>query len=577
MKKTYLLLTFLMLYSFILLNAQNNINSQRVDYFLPQQQNNTEFLPIAANITLSNINNDTYTLNLLKGKYVVVYFWASWSNASVVELQKVQKLYEKFKKATFKNSEGFEMFTVSIDSQDKAWKQICKDKNFNWKYNLNDKDGLLSSNLAKYGRTQIPAIYLIHPNGKLIDQNIDISEIDNYLTKEALLNYDKNIAFVKANQNDNIYAMQAAFKVTLGDYKGYDNNRFNQLTKYGQLLTENTPENYTQISLGHYKDISNANICLQHVKAEGFSNAYIAHDNVPLSKAVSALQQNNNQTPIVLTSYNNSNTAAANYNQYVSAPVNFANNYTTSNTNSEQIYRVIVGKFGNFSLSPDHDRLMAMNGSIEEQTDGYDLVTIGNFTQEQAMQMCNQLRSVYPEVDMIKVVNPGSTASYTATYSKGVENWASTKPIANSSPTMAKNDIYTPTPKFESIQATSPKIQQVNQINSNNSPNYQYQIPLAQPQNSKPISSNPDIYYNNPKETQNKIEVKRMPKTSKGKRLQKLIDKYNKQLERAEGWDKENELVNSYLNDKPSYQTKKSKQASVATDSGNYNYEGNPY
>ncbi len=74
-------------------------------------------------IKLPTAKGDSITLASLKGKVILLDFWASWCGPCRSSNKKLVKLYEKYK------SQGFEIFGVSLDEEKKDWeKAIAKDK-----------------------------------------------------------------------------------------------------------------------------------------------------------------------------------------------------------------------------------------------------------------------------------------------------------------------------------------------------------------------------------------------------------------------------------------------------------------
>lgn len=71
-------------------------------------------------------NDNLISLSSLKGKYVIVYFWASWCGPCRKSIPKLKELYTEFK------SKGLEIISVSIDTDDDAWRKAMTEENMPW-------------------------------------------------------------------------------------------------------------------------------------------------------------------------------------------------------------------------------------------------------------------------------------------------------------------------------------------------------------------------------------------------------------------------------------------------------------
>lgn len=120
----------------------------------------------APNIALPNPNGKTMSLAALRGKYVLIDFWASWCGPCRKENPNVVALYDKYK------SKNFEIFSVSLDQDANAWKRAIESDNLKWSYHVSDLKQWDSSVIPLYGIQSIPYTVLIDPKGKIIAINL---------------------------------------------------------------------------------------------------------------------------------------------------------------------------------------------------------------------------------------------------------------------------------------------------------------------------------------------------------------------------------------------------------------------
>lgn len=126
----------------------------------------------APEIVLPGLEEETLRLSDLRGKLVLVDFWAAWCNPCRRENPELVKLYSKYNNDSFTKGEGFEIFSVSLDRDESAWKQAVKDDKLNWPCQAGDMKGAGTKPALDYGIQMIPSNFLLDQHGVIIATNL---------------------------------------------------------------------------------------------------------------------------------------------------------------------------------------------------------------------------------------------------------------------------------------------------------------------------------------------------------------------------------------------------------------------
>ena len=128
--------------------------------------------------TIADIKGDSITLSSLKGKVLLLDFWASWCGPCRFANKDLVKLYKKYK------DKGFEILSVSLDDETKDWeKAVAKDK-ITWIQGI-DRGGLDALAATKWQVDAIPSSFVVNQNGDVVAINLDKRELEKKI-KELL-------------------------------------------------------------------------------------------------------------------------------------------------------------------------------------------------------------------------------------------------------------------------------------------------------------------------------------------------------------------------------------------------------
>lgn len=136
---------------------------------------------MAPEISLADANGNIYSLSSLKGKIVLVDFWASWCGPCRKENPNLVRTYEKFHNARFQNAREFTIYSVSLDDNIDKWQNAIQKDDLKWDYHVSDLMRWDSPAAATYGVESIPSNFLLDETGKVIAINLRGKELDNAL------------------------------------------------------------------------------------------------------------------------------------------------------------------------------------------------------------------------------------------------------------------------------------------------------------------------------------------------------------------------------------------------------------
>lgn len=128
----------------------------------------------AFEIALPSLKGDTLKLSSLKGKVVLLDFWASWCGPCRSANKDMAKVYSRFK------DKGFEIFSVSLDDNIKAWEKAVEKDKITW-LQVNDSGGWQAKTAAQWNIFALPTTYLVGKDGKLLAMDLSDKQLEKVL------------------------------------------------------------------------------------------------------------------------------------------------------------------------------------------------------------------------------------------------------------------------------------------------------------------------------------------------------------------------------------------------------------
>lgn len=128
---------------------------------------------MAPDLAYPNPDGKILKLSDLRGKVVILDFWASWCGPCRRENPNVRRIYGLY------HDKGLEVFSVSLDKDAASWKKAIADDKLIWPTHVSDLKQWQSAAAATYGVRSIPSTFVIDREGRIVAKDLRGAELEN--------------------------------------------------------------------------------------------------------------------------------------------------------------------------------------------------------------------------------------------------------------------------------------------------------------------------------------------------------------------------------------------------------------
>lgn len=150
----------------------------RYFYFQPGVKVGEDCPPVQTRLA----DGSAFDLASLKGKYVLIDFWGSWCAPCRKEAPELNKFYQAWHKAGFRDASGFEMVSIAIEQAKASWEKAIREDSVTWPLQILELDQFNSPLVKSFLVREIPTKILLDPSHRVIAVNRGFDEMAALLT-----------------------------------------------------------------------------------------------------------------------------------------------------------------------------------------------------------------------------------------------------------------------------------------------------------------------------------------------------------------------------------------------------------
>lgn len=148
---------------------------------------------IAPDFTLQTPEGKDIKLSSLRGKCILIDFWASWCGPCIRELPNIKNVYEKY------HEKGFEVISISLDDKKANWTNAIQKHQIPWLH-VSSLKGWKCPVAKRYNVTGVPAMYLLDAEGRIVSDNARGEALETEVSK--LCGQSQGIIFKEGTWKD---------------------------------------------------------------------------------------------------------------------------------------------------------------------------------------------------------------------------------------------------------------------------------------------------------------------------------------------------------------------------------------